>query len=353
MANCGQYYKCVTPANYKPLGAIALGIAAGSFLLGEILLNAFTGVVVPGLGLVSGILLIMAVWDLCAYLSGGKSICLQDDSCVIGRVAELIPVGSDKSGLEKMDDDFTFNLILSPHSPVETKEEIIMSDPNQGGFIEDQAAITGLGLGYAGVSVKFTKIDHDTEVLHCEVKGCRVHDECIALKISAVAGAIIASICTVPVVGWLACLIALAIWAVVSLIVAAIVWAASHSGDINDVLDPASGEIRAANPDTGEGGDVVLVRGDWSYDAGHTGWNEIHPVRYVLKLTDVIPQRFRDMAKASPDLVAEFKRLILDPWCFYVAEGQSPVVLKAQQEPANNWHVHPLIDGCSTPPQIN
>ena len=33
------------------------------------------------------------------------------------------------------------------------------------------------------------------------------------------------------------------------------------------------------NPGSLDGGAVVVVTGDWVYDSGHAGWNEIHPVK--------------------------------------------------------------------------
>lgn len=349
MANCGQYYKCVSPGSYKPVtSAIVLGILAGVFTIAALI----AGAAVPGLGIVAGVLLVAAIFELCAYLSGGKLVCLGDDSCTIGRIMELIPVGSDKSGFEKLDDDFTLNTLPSPHSPVELVTEMTATDPNQGPFLAAQPATTGIGLPFAGVSVKFEDIPHDTEVFHIEVKGCRVHDVCIVWKVLSFGAPVVGAICSIPIIGWIACLIAALIWMVITAIATAIAWASTHNGDINDVYDPASGELRAADPKTGEGGDVILSRGDWAYDAGHSGWNEIHPVRFVQKLTDVIPAKYQSMSKADDTLVAEFKKEVLDVWCFHVGEASNPLTIAAQQDPANGWHIHPSVDGCDEPPVI-
>jgi hypothetical protein len=251
------------------------------------------GFVIPLAGLVAGPLLIAAVWDLCRFLKGGKLVCLEKNVCVIGKVMELIPVGADKSGLKKMDDDFTFNILLSPHAEEETRNEIIMSDPFQGKFIDEQPPTTNLGLN-------FTQERTYENLFHCEIKGCRVHDVCIALKIMAVAGAGVTTFCALAgaagLIGWVACLIAIIAWAILTAAVAGITWAATHTGSMDDVLDPASGTISV--------GDIVLVKGDWVHDAGHdpegVGWNEIHPVRFVQKLS--IPDQFqrRRQSRRSP-----------------------------------------------------
>lgn len=344
MADCQKHFHCVPPGDFKPVQAETLAILSVIFLvIGGVIGNPIAGVV-------SGVMWIAAVFDLCRFLEGGKLICHELDVCVIGRVAELIPVGADKSGLENMDDDFTFNLVLSPHASTESVATLTATDPNQGRFIVEQPGPAGLGLGYKGVSVKFTDLAADTDVLHCEVKGCRVHDVCVVLKIMAFPTAAVAAICSIPVLGWLACLIALIIVALITLIIGGIVWAVTHNGDINDVLDPDSGPLTAADPKTGKGGDIVLVRGDWCYDAGHSGWNEIHPVRYVQKLDVSADFNGDDLADAA--LVARFKTEVLDPFCFEVGRASDPLVIDAQGEPENSWHIHPSIDGCREPVQI-
>lgn len=353
MANCGQYFKCVTKDNFKALSSvIALGILSGALLIVDIVVAVIAGAAIPGLGIVAAVAFVAAIFELCAFLHGGKLICIQDDACTIGRIMELIPVGSDKSGFEKMDDDFTINTLPCPHSPVEVLAEMTAVDPNQGPFLVGQPPSNDLGLGFAGVSVKFNDIPHDTDVFHVEVKGCRVHDVCAVLKVMSFGAVVVAVICSIPVVGWLACLIAAAIWLAITAAAVAIAWAAAHEGDINDVYDPAAGELTAADPDTGEGGDVILVLGDWCYDAGHSGWNEIHPIRQVQKLTGVIDPRYMAMGKADAALVDAFKKDVLDVWCERVGEAREPLVIAAQEDPKNGWGIHPSIDGCDDEPVI-
>jgi hypothetical protein len=53
---------------------------------------------------------------LCDYLLGGKLVCLAGggDECAIGIVVGLEAVGAGKSGLDALDNDFSFNLLLAP-----------------------------------------------------------------------------------------------------------------------------------------------------------------------------------------------------------------------------------------------
>lgn len=353
MADCGQFYKCVSPADFKPLSSVvALGIISGALIVADVVLSIVFGSLIPGLGLVAAAVLIAGIFELCAFLSGGKLVCIQDDQCTIGRVMAIHTVGSDKSGFEKIDDDFTFDTLPAPHSPIESLAEVSMSDPTQGMFMQPQAASQGLGLPFKGNSVSF-KNGTLTEIFHVEVKGCTVHNVCIVLKASAVASAVVGAICSIPIIGWIACLIAAAIWLVLTAVIGAIAWAASHVGDPNDVLDnPEKGEITAADPLDGSGGDVILVRGDWVYDAGHDGWNEIQPIRNIHKLTDVIDAKYMGMNKADAALVDEFKKEVYDVWCEATGQASNPLVIANQGQPENNWHIHPSIDGCkpSDPP---
>lgn len=346
MADCQKHFFCVEPADFRPLSAVTLGIMSAIFIvIGGVFGN-------PVSGIVGGALWIAAVFELCHFLHGGKLICFDKGVCAIGRVAAVHPVGSDKSGLEAMDDDFTFDLILSPHAANETKSEMITSDANQGQFIADQSEIAAIGLGYRGDSVKFPDIvpaEHETEILHAEVKGCRVHDVCIVLKIMSFPTAAAAVICSIPVIGWLACLLVMLVVLIITAVLAAIVWFATENGALSDVMDPASGDLVPANDD-GSGGDVVLVRGDWTYDAGHSGWNEFHPIRHAQKIT--IDDKYMGTAKASAALVADFKKEVYDPWCSEVGKSSNPLVIAEQENPKNRWQIHPLIDGCEEPPII-
>lgn len=350
--NCAKHFKCVNKNDFQPLGAKALGLLASGLILTDIIVAAATGSAVPVLGFAGWASFVAAIFDLCRFLHGGKLICIEDNICSIGRIMEFIPVGADKSGLEKMDDDFTFNILPSPHSSRERLPEIVMSDPHQGKFMQEQSESSDLGLPYSGQSVKFDVIDYDTEVFHSEVKGCRVHDVCNVLKAMSIVGVAVPIICSIPIFGWIACAIAAGVWLATTLLAVKIAWDATHNGDIYDVYDPASGELHSADPTTGEGGDMILVKGDWVYDAGHSGWNEIHPVRHVQKLTNVVDDIYRGMNKADPALVEKFKKEVLDVWCFYTKQADDKDVKKSQKELKNSWKIHPLIDGCKEPPII-
>jgi hypothetical protein len=353
MADCGKHFKCVGTNSWTGLtNTIALGILSGALTIIAIVAAVIAGAAIPGLGVVAGVLFVAAIFELCAYLHGGKLICIEDGACTIGRLMKNHPVGSDKSGFEEMDDDFTMDILPSPHSPRETLVEMTGSDTAQGRFLLPQPASSNHGLGYAGVSIQCEGIPHETEVFHVEVKGCRVHDVCNVLKAMSFGAPVVGFVCSIPVIGWIACAIVAAVWLAITAAAVAIAWASTHVGHINDVYDPAAGTLEPADR-FGNGGDVILVRGDWVYDEGHDGWNEIHPIKVVLKLTDVVDARFRGMDKADTNLVDEFRKEVLEPWCFRVGQAADPLVRDAQQDAINRWYIHPVIDGCTREPVVN
>jgi hypothetical protein len=57
MADCQQYYKCVSKDDFKPLtSVIALGILSGGFAIVDIVAAVISGAAIPGLGVVAGVL---------------------------------------------------------------------------------------------------------------------------------------------------------------------------------------------------------------------------------------------------------------------------------------------------------
>ena len=86
----GQFTHCVDRAAYKDVpGVLASGIPATLEFL------------------------------LCDYLLGGKLVCLAGggDECAIGIVVGREAVGAGKSGIEALDNDFSFNVLLAPYEP--------------------------------------------------------------------------------------------------------------------------------------------------------------------------------------------------------------------------------------------
>ncbi len=75
--------------------------------------------------------------------------------------------------------------------------------------------------------------------------------------------------------------------------------------------------------------------GHWVYDSGHNddgrGFNEIHPVTFAAKWR-------KDF---GGNVILLKKR-----WAGAVADARSQATLESQSLPQNQWHVHPMLDGC-------
>jgi hypothetical protein len=161
-------------------------------------------------------------------------------------------------------------------------------------------------------------------------------------------------------------------------------WEAAQAFDDLFVTGPVAKQIHV--------GDVVIVRGRWTWDAGHSGHTELHPVKTIQKLMTppgILPAEIRPAADLTgatptavdydpgapgglPPAVAADVRAAHDRWCGLVAEAPPPpdprhpdglsppqiasltpgqlAVWAAQNQPENRWSVHPLIDGCAPPP---
>ena len=77
-------------------------------------------------------------------------------------------------------------------------------------------------------------------------------------------------------------------------------------------------------------GDLVLVRGRWTFDAGHKGHNEIHAVSTIQKIPDVDPKRPASPPPGSPATdIDNFYRV----WCELA--DQAPPDHEPGQRPAD------------------
>lgn len=347
-----QYTFCVTRQDFDELDAASF-IGPALVIVAGIVAAIFTGPVGVIVAAIGGL---WAIQVVCHFLLGGKLICLgQDDACAIGRVAQIEPVGYGKSDFERLDNDFSVNLLLAPHLPDATKAEI-ENDGLQGSFIKQQDPET-TGLSFGGYSTDNFPGDQ-IPVFHAEFEGSRIHDFCetapAALAVFTTATAIGVAICFIPVVGWIACLIAIVAGALIGAAIAGAMiinaWNDALPGSAKDAeVHPGDGDLHAMDPDTKNGGDYVIIHGRWCYDAGHSGWNELHPARSVQK----IPLKVDESGEPRPPWKegsdeAEIKAFekIKERWCRHTGYAEDPEVKKEQGKPENNWVCHPAVDGC-------
>jgi hypothetical protein len=127
----------------------------------------------------------------------------------------------------------------------------------------------------------------------------------------------------------------------VTLVGLIVAWFNATDGNLADArTDPNGGELQI--------GDIIVVTGRWSYDAAHTGWNELHPVKTIQKV-DSATAAGGDLASLWCGLLGAVPPPDATPATMTQAQSMT---WQAQREPANQWQMHPVVDGCqgSIPP---
>ena len=392
-----QYTKCVNvkdkvyPGNPKVvvvIGAIASLLAGG------------------GLTPYSAIPLLLIIIGYCMWWLYDRLICLGGDRCAIGLLGAVEPPDS-KSGFDQFDTDYSINLVLAPHqyqelppdyltTPIppapfgtdprdwmdqkfkEALHRQIADDGMQGALIKetnttgDEKTIFGTKrydfMGYfstiGGWSVKYTFQPY----LHCEFEGGGVIDLLHAAELALAFATAAAVVCSIPVIGWIACAILSAVAALVSLVG---IFEALNDKGSPSVYDPISGQTSSAlHP----GQDILFVKGTWVFDTAHEGWNEIHPIKQcqlvakaVYSKADVVDWNqaiasymvgldrwrwdFTDPANPKLDINGDPAKASdwtnwVQSWCDLTGTTSTPLTIGAQGEPENQWTIHPVIDSC-------
>jgi hypothetical protein len=295
-----------------------------------------------GGGAVAAVIALIAAYatldEVCRWLRGGKLICIRHDQCAIGLVYGLEPVGFEKPFPTDIDNDYAVNIVLAPQRPSE--DEATMQKGPQGRFITAQPESKNHGLGWVGYKGGSYQ-NRKSWTLHCEFEGNRPCSFCDAAKAAVAVATVAAVVCAFPIFGWIVCAVAAAIAAIALVILLLAGWFGADDGDPSEhAVNPGDGDLNT--PDAaGQGGDYVVMTGDWVYDAGHDGWNELHPARTVQKIHGAPYWQ-----AGSSDEALENFQLVLDDWCGHVREAESAITKQAQDEPHNQWTLHPDVDGC-------
>ncbi|MDT5075921.1 MAG: hypothetical protein QOJ80_558 [Mycobacterium sp.] len=312
-----QYTKCVSVGNFLGKAPAQVIIAAAVAALPVL----FGAAAVPALGLVA----LAAIIAWCRWWLYGRLVCLGGVKCAVGWVSKVEPP-TKKSGLDMFDTDYSFNLVLAPWGEGATQHEV-ENDGLQGDLI---ARHVPDDWDFTGES-ETQWANRSAAALHCEFEGGGVYDVLIAALAALPFTAAATVVCSIPIIGWVACAILGGIAALIAAV--GLVVALTDHGDPDDV-NPGLGEIHVNDP-TGQGADILVVRGVWVYDSLHTGWNEIHPILQCQRIgtwtgswsIDTLPY--------------------VNHWCNALTTADDPATVTAQLQPENQWQVHPVIDGCT------
>lgn len=372
---------CVQPQDYEEPGFTAEIVV----IVGSVVAAIFTG----GAALIAlGPTAFSVLRKVLEYMLNGKLVCLGGDRCAIGYIAELEPVGYQKSFPDDIDDDYSFNVVLEDASLHSFVRDCSDPDPKKDAALKNQAKKENLKLAaenepqgelvaeqpgmpkprepaggfghYSGYYTWFEGPDYGKRfivgdkqvhvpfpnkspggpfpvpVLHAECEGNRISNLLDVLD-NIPPG--LGKLCKVPIIGWLACAIVSAIFLPVVALALAVAWFASEHGDPADV---GAGTV--------EVGELVVLNGRWCYDAAHGGYNELHPLKTLQKVPDsTVP---------SGSAFEEWR----NRWCGLTTEppprpavpGTKPqhmtppqeAIWESQQRPENDWELHPEIDGC-------
>ena len=395
MSQGPQYTSCVEATDFKTLNK-ALLVTLGILIGGGTIASIFSGGIGAIVAIVSLVQLLRYVLD---FMLNGKLICLHHDPangcncstddrtvCAIGEVADTEDVGEDKNPVADIDNDYGINLILAPFDMLtdfvdgSTEKNLatataagrpqgdllraqpgMPSDPGFSGYFRTMVylkvertykawtEIIGRDYGwfgivgpdeqkaygdYLGANKWLDPVKFEVPVLHCEFEGSRIRDMLSVIEAFSLGG------------GWckknwffrLVCVVLQSIFAPVILVALAAAWAAASDGNVGDAL-VGGGTINSK--------DQVIVRGRWTYDGGHTGWNEIHATRIVQKVDNIPVNRaeFEKFRQTWCDRMSEIPR-VTDPGLKTLSPAEQ-ATYDNQQRPENQWTLHPDIDGCS------
>jgi hypothetical protein len=337
--NYRQYTSCSRPKDWHSL-AIHLVQVSAFLLFGIPVAIVLAG---PCAWFYAAVVVAAEAVAGCDWWLYTRLVCLDGDQSAAGMLVKVEPARG-KSGLfNELDTDYSINLLLYPNPPGVT-QAVAETTPPYGKLIKNQPDVaTHLGF-FEGETASEPGIvpERESAVLHAEFEGAGVHDFLIGASIAlglAIA-AVIACVAIPPPWG-LAAAAFLAFFAFLALLF-------SYLGGMRDYADPsdvtgAPVELHTnvpdpANPTVPIGADLLYVYGTWIFDSLHGGWNEIHPIKKCTRIgtwTGTWPTN-------TTTMVAKLDQGF--------ANARDPATIAQQAQPAHQWRVHPMIDGCGSYP---
>jgi hypothetical protein len=341
-----KFTQCTDIGGYVPVSsAYFLSIIALIPVLAVALWLATSLVAIPVL-----IGVAVTVIAFCTWYLYHRLICLNPkEVCAIGVVTGVLHPNVLTIAGKAGDNDATINILLAP-GPLNYKQDIpAYTSHVQGNLIAEQAYITNAGLPYASSGASTDGFNH-RKGLHCEFEGNGI---AILLAFAEAILAILTAMLLLTLLAgpWAAPLI----W-----LLAILAFMLGASGLFNDLANPPVAEETDSqgNPGNVAIGQIVLVSGDWIYDGGHSGWNEIHAVHNCQVVSDQVldlndpnvawPTEISGMPFVTDaDVEAAVQFL-----CDMQSQAGGAVKGGSMTNPGNNWVVHPVVDGCQEPPVI-
>jgi len=337
-----KFTECINPKDFAGIpynfGLIGVLVAAVLFAL-----LGLTNLVTVPIAIAAVILLIAGAH----YYLYQRLLCLGGGiQTAIGVVNAVTRASIGRTLFDKFgDDDATMGIFLSPGPTDFDSDPDVYWNTSQGFLIKPNDAVVNVGLSYPTSGKDLRYVKH----LHCEFEGSGIYEFLQWLKlVLAILLAILALLLLAP---------GLSDLLILFLKLLALLF--GGFGLANFFLPGVEGDPTDVNPDLKDlkKGDIVMVSGDWIYDSGHAGWNEIHAVHACQRLSGsdgVI------LAKLNPDgtwpddiggglgLDPAHLPVTLAGWKAAIADATTAINGGSQADPANNWILHPTIDGCKS-----
>ena len=372
-----SYTNCSSPGGWYNIPAWAMALI-GTLGLGGLIAAGAAGAWAPGVAAFLASACLAGI-TLCSWWLDVRLICLDGDRSSIGAVYHLEPPNPTVVAFAfgDYDTDYSFNLLMWPFLPRHELPNSFVSNQwaasafgqlktdwpglpptlvpkipfstvsSQVNLIVPQQTMASLSLGFTGQDVESADEPSPQPaggssqhfLMHCEIEGPGMRDLrtllWVLFGIFVAAAALYAIPIVGPILSWILSILAF---------LAFLIGGAAITHD--DASPPPGGGFGgtfhawddAKNP--GDPVDLAYVYGRWVYDSLHSGWNELHPLHFMIKIGQSTQGQ---LAKGDwpPDLG--------DTQTNYDNKFQvinSPGTANTQAQPQNQWNLHPVLDGC-------
>lgn len=343
-----QHTECCKLTSYKPLKYKAQPAVEMLVLFGATL--GWIAVLIPvvlGNPLCAfhalGLIFYGGLFGYCNWWLYYRLVCLDGDHCAIGLLVSVETVES-KDWPDSYDTDYSLNLLL-PNTKLGVSQADAETSTPFGSLIKvtpEVAARSDITFTGEFATPEGAGDDKKSAILHAEFEGAGVWIMFLTSAAALILAAAAAVVCMVPVWGWIASII-LEILAFLAVLFGHL-GAGGDSGDPKDA-NPDIGDLHPAQGNGIGEASVLYVQGTRVFDGGHQdthdGWNEIHPIKNAVVVGKWTGDWRTAVDSEHTSLKDHCERLTEA-----IGEADDPLTIVAQDEPKNDWHWHPLIDGC-------
>jgi hypothetical protein len=371
-----SWTNCSSPQGWYALPVAALALIGSLGIVG-LVAAGLAGAWAPGVAAFLAMACLGGI-TFCTWWLNVRLICLGGDRSAIGAIYHLEPPSPslDAFAFGDYDTDYSFNLLLWPFIPKDELPESFVSNQWSAGaapqlvvdwptlpplvpnvpysqvqnlvpLILAQQSMASLHQTFTGQNVESAddpkppvpKGSSQHFLLHCEIEGPGMYQLRILLWVLFGLFIVAAALALIPVIGtalaWILALLAFLAFLIGGAVI-------QH----NDASPPPGGGWGGSFNPYDEAGkadalvDLAYVYGRWVYDSLHSGWNELHPLHFMIKIGQAKQGDLSagtwppDLGNTQATLDAQFVAINM--------QGTRT----AQAQPEHQYTLHPLLDGC-------